>query len=717
MSISFTQLTDAQLQTMDLPALQAYAETVSTSIGLQNEEIAAAKALQGQYDYLILTSQSTITGIQYETIANSNLMIAADIRSNAIVQSNAELDSSINLYNSSIIGNMAIISNADTSLSSLMLESASIASSLVQSDIIFNNAAVQYSSLYMVFMANDQLYQNCLNDISTTSTLLVRATEEEQISYANWQTSSAYTVAKSAELSTLYLDSNVIESTLTQYITDETNAVSQLASTNNGIMAISSLYATALTNQKYYQSLSTQGTILETYTSAYSTFMTASAVSDASPTNTVAAAATAMAKQRLSTLTVSKTQSAAEVTALQALVAGATTDSYATTLAAAEAAVQLEIANVNTFQNYMNSSLEAVTYFSSLYEQAGNDIASSLAAVELYNGYYNSSIAGSNALMASADLDMSTIAVEQLQLDTISMTLSSLNTQYDNTVSSYNGFIAYSTLMTQEYIGAIADITTYSSLYESTNVATIALDTALQEINSSIAGNIVMINTQSSIMQVESINMLSYENEVAASFNLEEQATYQYRETFIRQKRMASQEYYNACVLEQVRTTSTQNGTLLAAVGAAAFTPATINLTTPTITLAYNNLTTITAFLTTFTNIYGNYDTQMLNLQGVSTSIGAQAASFSTLTTYSNQFQLNPAAGPSFSNAQADFAAKQAATARLQSNIALTQAQINAAKTGFLTTYQAIFQSGEIIANESTISSFLVQGFNTAVTP
>lgn len=702
---------------MDLPALQAYAETVSTSIGLQNEEIAAAKALQGQYDYLILTSQSTITGIQYETIANSNLMIAADIRSNAIVQSNAELDSSINLYNSSIIGNMAIISNADTSLSSLMLESASIASSLVQSDIIFNNAAVQYSSLYMVFMANDQLYQNCLNDISTTSTLLVRATEEEQISYANWQTSSAYTVAKSAELSTLYLDSNVIESTLTQYITDETNAVSQLASTNNGIMAISSLYATALTNQKYYQSLSTQGTILETYTSAYSTFMTASAVSDASPTNTVAAAATAMAKQRLSTLTVSKTQSAAEVTALQALVAGATTDSYATTLAAAEAAVQLEIANVNTFQNYMNSSLEAVTYFSSLYEQAGNDIASSLAAVELYNGYYNSSIAGSNALMASADLDMSTIAVEQLQLDTISMTLSSLNTQYDNTVSSYNGFIAYSTLMTQEYIGAIADITTYSSLYESTNVATIALDTALQEINSSIAGNIVMINTQSSIMQVESINMLSYENEVAASFNLEEQATYQYRETFIRQKRMASQEYYNACVLEQVRTTSTQNGTLLAAVGAAAFTPATINLTTPTITLAYNNLTTITAFLTTFTNIYGNYDTQMLNLQGVSTSIGAQAASFSTLTTYSNQFQLNPAAGPSFSNAQADFAAKQAATARLQSNIALTQAQINAAKTGFLTTYQAIFQSGEIIANESTISSFLVQGFNTAVTP
>jgi hypothetical protein len=702
---------------MDLPALQAYAQTVSTSIGLQNVSITSAKAIQAQYDYLILTSQSTITGIQYETIANSNLMIAANIRSNAIVQSNIILDSSINECNSTIVAQIYIMSNADKTISSLALESAGLTSSLVQSDINFNSTAVQYSSLYMVFMAKDQAYQTCVRNIETTSTLLKKSIEIEQISYANWQTSTAFAVAKSGELSTLYLNSNAIQSTLTQYKVDETNAISQLASTNNGIMAVSSLYATALVNQQYYQSLSSQSAVLEDYTRAYSTFTSASALATASPTNTVAATAKTMAQQRLSTLTVSKTQSEAEVTALQALVAGATTDTYATTLAAAEAAIQLESANVATFQGYMNSSIAAVSYLSTLYEQAGQDVASSLAAVALYSTFYTSSVAGSNALMASAAADTSTIATQQLQLDTVSMTLSSLNIQYANYASSYSGWVSYSSLMTQEYTKAIADIISYSTMYESTTVSAKRFSDTLTHVNSSITGNMLVIHTKSTIMQFEAINMLGYETQIAACFNLEEGATYKYRETFVRQKRLDAQKYYDLCVLQQVQATSTQNGTLLAQAGAAAFTPVTINLTTPVITLAYNNLTTISAFLTTFTNMYGNYDTQTVNLQAVSSSVGIQAASFSTLTTYSDQFRMNPAAGPSFSNAQADFVAKQVATVGLQSNVTLTQAQINAAKTGFLTTYRAVFQSSDIIANESTISSFLIQGFNTAVTP
>jgi hypothetical protein len=701
---------------MSLSSLRAYAQTVSTSIGLQNAAIASAKAVQAQYDYLILTSQSTLTGIQYETIANSNLIIAANVQSNAIIQSNAELESSINACNSSIVGNALAVKSADDTISSLAFESAGITSTLAESDASFNSTAVQYSSLYMDFMAKDQLYQNCLSNISTTSTLLVETIEAEKISYANWQTSSAYTVAKSAELSTLYLNSNEIASTLIQYRVEETNANSQLASTNNGIMAVSSLYAAALVNQQYYQALSTQNIVLENYTNAYSTFTKASALAEAAPTNTVAAAASDMAKQRLSTITVTRDELATQITALQTLVADATTDTYATTLAAATAAVQLEEVNIATYQGYMNSSLAAVSYYSSLYEQAGQDAVSSMEAAAIYSTLYTSSIAASNAIMASAEADISTIAIQQLQVDTISMTLSSLNTEYENYASSYSGWVSYSSLMTQDYVQAIADITTYSSLYESTNVAVTTLDESLRQLNSSIAGNMVEMQTQSTIMQAEAINMAGYATQIAASFNQEEQATYQYRETFVRQKRIDAQTYYDNCVLQQVQETSTQNGTLIAQAAGAAVTPVPINLTTPAITLAYNNLTTITTFLTTFTNIYGNYDTQTVNLQGVSTSIGVEMEAYSTLRDYSNQVQVNPAVARSYTNAQNDFINKQRATVGLQSNVTLTQAQIDTAKKEFLTTYQAIFQAGDIIANESTISSFLIQGFNTAVT-
>jgi hypothetical protein len=718
MSTGFTPLTDAQLQTMDLSSLQVYSQTVSTTIGFENSTISATQAIQAQYEYMILTSQSTIDGLGYEIMANSNLIISADARSNLLVQSNAMLDSTITNYNSSIIGQLQIMSNADATMSSLVLESAGITSSLAQSDINFNSSAVYYSSLYMTFKAKDQLYQTCLDNIQTTSTLLTNAVIAEKISYDNWQISSAYTVARSAELSTLYLNSNAIQSTLTQYIVNEQLANANLASTNTGIQAVSSLYATALVNQQYYQSLSTQSGILEVYTAAYSTFMTASASAAAAPTNTVLVAASNMSQQRLSSITLSRDQSAAQVAALQPLVAGAITDTFAASLACAEEAVQLEIININTFTNYMNSSIAAVSQFSSMYEQAAIDVASSLSAVSLYSSFYVSSIAGSNALMDLAAADADTIAGQQAQVDAISLTISSLVLQNANYTSSYSGWIAYSTLMTQQVAQAVADLTAYSSFYESTNKAIGDFNDALQQTQSSITGNTSIIQTQSSILESETINLLGYQAQIAASFNIEEESAYQYRETYVRQKRMTAQQYYDACVLQQVQTTSTQNGNLIVQAAGAPVTPISINLNTPTITLAYNNLTTITTFLNNFTSIYANYDIQTVNLQGVSTSVGAQRAAYSTLTTFSNQFMMNPnsvPAGQSFSNAQQNFINKQIQTTNLQSNVDLTQAQINTAKNTFLTTYQAVFLSSDIFANESTISSFLITGFNTAV--
>ena len=716
MSSSFVQLSDAELQEMDLKSLQEYADQVSTIIGQEFSTIAATQTVQAQYDYLILTSQSTLNGLDCEITTNSNLIISADVRSNQLVASNAVLDSNIADYISSISGQSKIIDSADRQMSSLMVESANITAALMQSDKDFTSSATYYSSLYTIFIGKDLAYEACITNIKNTSSLLSNAIAAQKVSYANWQTSSAFTVARTEELAKLYLDSNAIQSTLTQYRINEINAINNLTSTNNSITTLSSLYGTSLVNQQYYQSLSSQSGVLELYTAAYSAFQTAAALSNASPGNTLVTTAATMAQQRLSALTVSKKEITDQTSKLQALVAGAVTDTYAAQLEAAQAAVQLEITNINTYEAYTNSSMAAVTYFSTLYETANMQVISSLAAVSTFSSFYESSVIGSNTFMKKAREDTASIAIQQSQVDAISYSISSLNVEYEGYTSSYNGWMAYSTVMKKQVDDAKVSLITYSSLYESTNTAIAGFNDILKRVDEAIATNDTVIRTQSTILQRETINSLLYDNQVQASFNMEENATFMFRETYVRQTLQKAQQYYDASVLAEVQNTSTQNGRLKEQAKGSPITAIPININTPTINTANNNVQTIAAFLNTFSGIYNNYTTQVSNLQNVSTSIAIQAASFSNVTSAANTFMTDPTKGAAFSNAQADFISKQLATSRIQTDVTNTQTQINNTKVSFMTTYQQVFQSSDIFSNETTISSFLIQGFASAVT-
>ena len=519
--MDYTKLTDAQLESMTLAELTAYSQTVSTAVGLQYSSIVADQVVQAQYQYMILTSQSTINGLGYEITANNNAIIAADVRFAQLNTDNAVLNSSITSYQSSIAVQNKIIADSDKAISSLILESAKIDADLAISDAQFISSAVAYSTLYMNFLAKDILYNKCLTDISTTSSLYVAAVAQENTMAVRLQQSMANVAASSMYLSTLYLQGNQIQSTLSQYIVDETLANAALTSTNAGIIAISSLYATALISQKYYQLVSTQTGTIDAFTAAQSTLTTAKTRAAANPTDTVLAAAATMAQQRFNTLNTAKTAISTEVTALQALVTTATSDSYETTMAAAQAAVELENNNVSTFQGYATVASAQINYYSSIYEQASKDITSSLAAVTLYSTFYNSSIRGSNALMVLVGQDTSSIAGQQAEVDAISLTISSLNKQYEQNVSSYNGWISYSSLMKQQAATADADVIKFSSFYESTNTALIGFRNMLVQVNSSITGNDTAINTLSSILESEMINILGYQTDVAASFNLE----------------------------------------------------------------------------------------------------------------------------------------------------------------------------------------------------
>ena len=714
-AITFVQLSDDELQNMDLSSLQAYSDQVSAVIAQEFSAIADAQAVQSQYDYLILTSQSTINGLGYEITANSNLIISSDMQAAEITKSNIILDSNIARYTSTISGHNKTIQNADIQMSSLMAESASITSALAESDKNFVSSATYYSSLYTIFAGKDLAYQAGISNIITTSTLLSNAIITQKKSYDNWQTSSAYTTARSLELSSLNISSFAIQSTLTQYKINEVNAIKNLTSTIDGVTAVSSLYATSIVNQQYYQSLSSQSGVLDLYTAAYSTFQTASALSNASPGNTLVTAAATMAQQRLSTLTVAKGQVTDQTTKLQARVANAVTDTYNVQLTAAQAAVQLEINNINTFMGYANSSIAAVTYYSTQYETTNMQVLSSMAAIKTYSSLYESSVIGSNSFMALVIKDSAAIATQQAMVDSISYSISSLNDEYIEYVSSYNGWMSYSTTMKKEVETATTDLITYSSLYESTNKAIADFTQQRSEVSKKISDNDIVVKTQSTIFEAEQINSLLYQNQIQTSFNAEETAVFQYRETYVRQNLLSQQQYYDACVLQEVQNTSSQNGLLKVAAKGGAFVEIPINTNTNIINTANSNKGTVEGFLNTFATIYSNYATQKANLETVNASLIAQQATFPSVTNAANAFMTDPTQGQAFSNAQAAFIGKQAITQSLQSKVALTQAQINTAKIAFMQTYNRVFQSSDIFNNESTISSFLIQGFLSAV--
>lgn len=716
--MSYTKRTDEQLQAMSIGELTAYSQEVSTVIGNQYSSIVADQVVQAQYDYMILTSQSTVNGLDYQITLNNSAIVAADIRYKKLQSENVEYDSTITYHETQIFEKNKIINDSSAMISSLTRESKEIAYKVSTSDSEFISSAVGYSTLYITYVTMDILYKNSLKELSTTSSLYEVSRRTTEMAENNLKTSTTFAVAKSAELSSLYKQGDQLQSTLSQYIINETNAKSGLISTNAGIIAVSSLYATALTTQQYYQLVSTQTIAINVFTQGQSTFDGAKLLSLANPTNTVLNSAMTMAQQRLSTLADNKNQITSQVNALKRVLSNVMDDSYETAMVASQATIDLQNQNISTFQGYADVAKKELITYSTIFENSSRNIASSMTAVNIFDNLYKSSIAGSNALMERVIYDTSSISGKQAEIESLNMTISVLDRQYTNFTSSFNGWIEQSTIAKRVSDDSKRQISILSTFYESTSIAVQGLAGDLRNTTSTINGITTTINTLSTIIDSESINALAFRTDVHFNFTLQEQATYKYRETYVRLKRVDAQSYYDSCVLKQVQDTSTQNGTIRAQVGDAAFTPISITLNTPTIGLAYVNLTTITSFLNTFSNLYTNYDIQATNLQGVSTSIGNQRGAYSTMMYYKTMFSLSPTneVKTSFYRAQNTFINNQNTTSQLLGNVSLTQGQINDAKRTFLTTYNAVFLSSDIIANESTISSFLVAGFKSAMT-
>jgi hypothetical protein len=699
MSGGFLQLTTEQMNELTLDQLKVYYGQVSQIIDEQTSTINADTVIQSQYQYLILQSESTINSIASQQIFNSNAIAASVMASNEAVSFNSTNMGLMMSYNSSIAAETDKIFMLSVQVSSLTLESENLNSTLASQDKIFTSSAIGYSTLYLDFTTKDALYQQSLADISTTSSYLVSSMIAEDTSKRVLDLAMNAYNASSQDLSTLITQGAEIHSTVIQYRIDEVAAIQNVTSTTNGLIVLNSLYSTAILNQQYAQSLSTQSAQMSSFNSATTNYNILKSGSDQAAKN--------MAQISLSTITGSKAITDALVSTLKSQTGSAVTDSYNINVLAAQANVDAETQNVSTYTGKYNEDISSMKYYSSLYEEATRNVNSSIAAYTIYDGYYTSSIAGSNALMQLAKIDDSTFTVQVAQLAGLSYTVSSLYINYSSFISTYTGLVAYSTILADFIQQSTLALSTYSSFYDSASAEIVSLNVQSNDVNKQLTSTQINIDTYSSIIEQQTANMIVYAAMMASNALQEDYGAFKYKETLGREAHMNAQIAYNQAVLAQIQANST-NGISSAT-----------NLNTTTISVAYTTLNRTTDYVNTFSNAYSFYDVQVFNQKNqISTAVG-HSNTYTTLLSTQMASKLNPSNQTLLTiylSTQDIYNKEIASIARNESTIAIAYQDINSIKAANYATYDMIFTASEIAAHTSTISSFIIQGFNNALT-
>jgi hypothetical protein len=728
----FVSLTEDVLQNMSLDELIGYSNVVSTSAGLEYSTILANQAIQSQYDLLIQLSQSTIDGLSYELQLNDAEKFKNAQRQSYLYEQSTLYVSTIAQYEMDISTQSNIILTTTSTIDALTYESGIIDSTIAKEDSDFVSSAKGYSTLYYTFLGWDAQLRSQICTIKEISSILENDIRSERAAYENLLDKTQTWVQKSGELSTLYDRDRALRSTLTQQEIDEATAVANHSSTLYGISTLSTMYKAAVANRNYAISLST----LASLTSKHSRSVVVFTEADLAYTNSIGQTggkqrggavqgdttlwtARNMASTSMATALYNKKSSEDTTSALRTLAGIANTDLYDATLANLEGTVISKIRLVDTMVRHKEEAIKRVETFSSIYEAAALDMSTYDGLIKMYSTFYESSMVAASTLTGLADEDDATIEREQREADRISWRMSSLGISYDEYTSSYNGYILLSSFYTKRARDKQEEFVTCGGRIEEGRGRIREMSVRITSLDREIMDNNVTIFTQSSIINSEKINLAKFDMQIKDSLNMQERASYEYRETFCRLKRIDLQNSYESQVLNAIKAASTMSGQMQAANPGVRINPTPVNLNTPPITNVYTSLTSINSFLDTFTNIYKVYDAQNVNIQSLSTSIGAESNSWSTLLKYdSDNFYsviIDPSLQSRVNTEHANLLNSQMAVAEALRSYTNKQGDIASAKSVFTTGYSSFFTQSEIANQEVEISSFMITGYKQAI--
>jgi len=719
-------MTEDELQAMDLSTLTKYSLSLSTSISLETSTLIQNQNIGGLYTLLKGLSQSTIDGLNTEIILNRGLIQAYSGIQEGLDALSTTYISSIRQFDLEIAMQEDLIDGINTKLFSYSREYENSLSSIALENAEFISSATQYSTFYWTYQAYQDALDAEVANYADINSKLSSAILREQNSFAALQSTGMVWSAIGHSLSSLYTDRSNITSTLTRYRINEGAAYITYMSSIAGLTTASSIYAAALTTEQYALSLSTTTRKITEYANAQNLFNQADALYQASipqggggptgPTvgirgNSALWAARSMAQQSLQMALNDKSSSETETSTLMATAGIQNLLAYETTLLGYDTEIQSYFTVQLQFQGYKASSLQAVTQFSSIYEQSLTDISTYTRQVSMYSSFYESSMSGASSLLGLSQNDQSTIQGEYLTYMALSRSISTLNDEYIMYSEEYTSSIAASTLFAGQYYSSSSNVSYYTTIYNSTT-------TSVESLRNQIYGPGGLMGiysatqfTNSSLLNTDVLAQKIYDTQIMDLVNSQDLSMYEYRETFCRTTQIGYQTAYDTSVLAAVQQAQAQ------AVAQGTTTPIT-NLNTPIITTNYSNITSINTFLSQFSNIYTSFATQTLTLSKISTSVGYESEALSTTMFYTTAQYFGTPRVPNVGSLVAQsgnyLTLNQKTTETLLGEYSNIQANINSQKTEILSGLSNYYTWNTIKAQETEISSFILKSLTDA---
>ncbi len=695
------EIPEAQLMRMSPEELQAYMSRVSTMIEQQKVSINTLEAQKDMIDKEILSSESTVKSFDQQVQLNLAFQATLDRESQAIASTIAGYTSSIFMIETETRAQEAIIAEADASLSSITTESAALDAAQAAADTKFIEDAKFYSTLYLNFLKESEAYTALVANIELASTQVISSMKAEEISAKALADASKELEDRQAELKALNDIDTQLQAVLNQAKTEEALAEQTLTSSIAAVESLQKLYETSQLNAQYFEKLTLQGQKTEAVTRAQAALAAAQAALAQAPTDSVRISARDMASQALATAQKELADIKAEVLALGKNLSKSSDDSYEALLNSIQADIESEDKNISTFTQYRLEAERDIQAFSTQMEQALTDAAAAQKEFEAYTAAYTSTTDGIAALRTLETQQTAAIAATVAEINAFDKVIESLTTEVANQTSSLNAFTEISTQLNQEYIQASKEFEAFSAYYESTNTAVFMLETEQKQINSDIATNETLVKVLGRQEEQETITIQKFEIEGQQAFLDQEKSTYEYRETYVRQKRVAQQQAYEALVAASLENASTLTGQGR---------PTVPNLDTPEMQAAYKSFTGITSFLDKFNTLYAAYNNTLNAQAAITTALTNKSVGLTSVAQITDLLVANPnddIQKAALVGAQRQISEADSAIAQSITDTRQTTGLISQMKEEMSTTFASIFTPFERYAQESTISSIL----------
>lgn len=671
-------ITEAELMSLSVAELENYIERVSSIATDEYSSIQGFNAESLQYQTLMGHTQSTIDGLGVEIFTYSNVSTALYASGQQISTNIMTLDSNIYKYEQDIATAESTIYYADSTIDGLTAEDAALVKQLADSDAVFKAQAATYSSLVYTYLAKQNDYDNHIAHMSTIDWLLDSTIKADGILTPYYEST----------LSTF----NGIESEITYYKGEDTRLRGVLSiaktallkaednrdSTIAAVKRLSTLYEVALVNVEYATALSTQTEALELQREAeemvakaetmYNNSAQAGGGAKARAQRGGALTSLQMAKSRLLEREAVVASQKELVERLSGTLQKEIDTSYEQLLSSIQLNIRKELENISTFKSEKEIAYSKRDEYSSLMEAALVEMRKYIDESTMYTSSYTSTLEGIDVLSTLEAQQIAEINSDNLSISILNITLSNLSTQLWDYMSSFDGWVAASTLYDTIYTSSMAQYTDYNRHVNSTTDGITKLETEQGALEREITGLEIEIAKQSTIEERESVRVRQYDTVARRCHGDMEIGSYQYKETFAREKRLQAQERYERLVTQEIQRVSS----IATAGNAQAYSA--LKLDSDAISGAYNQFTTINTYLDAFDNLYGSYARMKEELQKME---GAAVAEYNLRFTEDENARPNGAVARSEVEArQGEYAAAAARIAAEETNATMLRQQV-----------------------------------------